>query len=89
MLWLIWLILIVFAVLIKIQLNACLQNATVSTLGASTGTINNLCVPQVLKVGNLKNCGLYRASATYSAATNYTLGSFLAFDTELDDPNNN
>ena len=69
--------------------NICSQNITAANVGISNLTANEVCIPGELKVGNLLNCGKYRAAITYSAPTTYTLGSDLVFDVILDDPNGN
>ena len=74
------------------QLNAtteCVQNLMATTIGTSTLVANPACVPGKLQVGNLLNCGVYRAAAVFSTLTTYTLGTNINFDTVLDDPNNN
>jgi hypothetical protein len=51
-------------------------------------TVNgNLCINDTISVGEI--CQKYRATTTYAANTTYTLGTYLNYDTILDDPNNN
>ena len=59
------------------------ETACVQELRANTGCVGTL------SVNNLLNCGVYRATAVYSADTLYTLDNDLDFDLILDDPNGN
>lgn len=69
--------------------NACIQNLIALNAEVTNLTANQLCVPGPLSVANLLNCGKYRASATYSMLTSYSLGADIDFDVILDDPNGN
>lgn len=58
-----------------------LDEACVSTLVANDACVNNLVV------SNLEQCGLYRATMTFSTNVTYTLGTTVNWDLILDDPN--
>lgn len=71
------------------KLNAdelCAALANILNLKAQNACINNLCVDN-LKANSFEYCTPYKATTVYSANTNYTLGTPLAFDVILDDPN--
>lgn len=59
-----------------------------NSLCAKIGTINTLCVDN-LSVGNSLPYTKYRATVDYKTNVTYTLGSFINFNTILDDPNGN
>lgn len=76
----------------------CLQSAEVKDLFVERETVNDLCARNAnidslcvnnLKVGSFNKCEKYRAAATYSANTVYTLGSIVNWNIVLDDPNGN
>lgn len=67
----------------------CNQNLTSSHAQIVNLVANNVCVPGPLKVADLLNCGKYRASATSSADSSYTLGTNIEWDLITDNPNGN
>ncbi len=56
---------------------------------ANYANTKDLCVTGTAKISKLEVCGVYRATAVYSVDTTITLGTPLAFDDILDDPNHN
>jgi hypothetical protein len=64
------------------------QTETVNNLCAVNANINNLCV-QNLTSTNQVNCVKWRADVTLSGNVNYTLGTPIAWNVVLDDPNSN
>ena len=69
--------------------SACVTNLMSTNISADYITSNSACFSGQLTASNLLNCGVYRANVVYSAPVTYTLGSLVAFDTILDDPNSN
>lgn len=70
-------------------MNQCVQNITATHIGTSSLVANQVCIPGELKVSNLLNCGKYRATVTNNSTQSYNLGSYISFNTVLDDPNGN
>ena len=67
----------------------CTENlmATVGCIGQLTA--NNACIPGSLVAADFTQCSKYAATVVFGSDTVYTLGSNVAFDTILDDANNN
>lgn len=55
---------------------------------SGSASINNLCVNN-LQAQNFSQCNVFRAAATNSADSSYTLGSLIDWNLVLDDPNSN
>jgi len=68
--------------------NAGAINLNANNLCAQAGTINKLCVND-LTVQNMNSCVKWRAAATLSTNSTYTLGTNVNWNVTLDDPNNN
>jgi hypothetical protein len=68
--------------------NSCLSNLSIlGAVCASSLNASDACITNTLRVANLLNCGLYRATVTLSTNITYTLGNYIDFDVVLDDPN--
>lgn len=69
--------------------SSCATNCMATNISADYITANSGCISGTLNVANLINTGVYRANVVYSAPNVYTLGTDIAFDFIIDDPNTN
>ncbi len=66
--------------------NLGVENVAIANVCASDINATTLCVTGTARLNEI--CGLYRASASFAADDNYTLGTPVNFDNIIDDPNN-
>lgn len=78
------------AIISTLNVNSeCVQNSNIINAGISNLIANNACISGQLQASNTLFGNKYRATSVYSTLTTYVLGSFINFDSILDDPNNN